>query len=105
MKDKVLRLSTHLKAIRGIVWPARANWRNLGAELLITPGTLDAIDMDRRNAGDKLGAVLEEWMSTRQATINQLIGALDSVSVLRGDLADEIKDKLDLEGDDSGVKV
>ena len=72
------------------MWPARAEWRNLGAELLITPGTLDAIDMDRRNVGDKLGAVLEKWMYTGKATVNQLISALDSVSVLRKDLADEL---------------
>ena len=80
------------------MWPARAEWRNLGAELLITPGTLDAIDVDRRNVGDKLGAVLEKWMYTGKATIGDLISALRSVSVLRGDLADEIlahKDKPD----------
>ena len=76
----------------------REDWRNLGAELLFNTGTLDAIEMDRRNAGDKLGAVLERWMYTGKATINDLISALESTSVLRGDLADEIlahKDKPD----------
>ena len=68
----------------------RANWRNLGGELRITPGTLEAIDMDRRTVGDKLGAVLERWMYTGKATSDELVSALRSVSVLREDLAKEI---------------
>ena len=83
-------MNTHLKAIKNTVWPMRAYWRNLGVELLITSGTLDAIDVDERVSGNKLGAVLEKWMYTGRATINDLISGLRSVSVLRGDLADEI---------------
>ena len=94
----MLRVNTHLRAIRNTVWPMRAHWRNLGVELLITSGTLDAIEMDRRNSGDRLGSVLEKWMYTGRATTDDLISALQSVSVLRGDLANEIlghKDKPD----------
>ena len=95
-KAEILRASTHLSAIRNTVWPMQADWRNLGAELLITPDTLDAIGMDPRNAGDKLEAVLKEWMNTRKATIDQLLSALRSMSVLRGDLADELLAHKDL---------
>ena len=89
-KGKVLSVNTHLRAIRNAVWPMSAYWRNLGVELLITSGSLDAFDADKRNSGDKLGAVLEKWMHTGRATTGDLISALRSVSVLRGDLADEI---------------
>ena len=89
-KGKVLRVNTHLRVIRNAVWPMRAYWRNLGGELRITPGTLEAIDVDRRDSGAKLGAVLEKWMYTGKATTDDLISALRSVSVLRDDLANEI---------------
>ena len=105
---EVFRVSTHLRPIRDKVWPARAKWRNLGAELLIPSDTLDEIEEDQRNTDEhKLGAVLERWMYTGRATIDQLISALDSVSVLREDLAYELSaqygidevSKDELEGD------
>ena len=37
----LLEMDKHLKAVRRSLWDMRANWRDLGAELGITVGTLD----------------------------------------------------------------
>ena len=90
--QKVLRVSNpaHLRTIRGAVWEARSVWRRLGGELGLTPGDLDAIELDQKDSGAKLGKVLEKWMYTGKATTYDLIYALQANTVGMNTLANEI---------------
>ena len=85
-----LNVNKHIKPIRNVVWEMRADWRRLGVELDISTGTLDAIEVDKRDVGDKLGAVLEKWMHTGKATTSDLVSALKAAPVGRFDLANKV---------------
>jgi hypothetical protein len=52
-----------LAKVQRAVWEARAKWYNLGLELGLTAGTLDAIQQTNANNVDNcFRAMLKEWL-------------------------------------------
>ncbi len=56
----------------------------------LTEGDVDAIDANHQKVEDKYGDVLKMWMHTGKAKTDQLIDALRSPIVNRGDIAKNI---------------
>ena len=65
---------------------------NVGLRLNLTPGSLDAIELDNQGKSDRcFRAMLSEWLKkTSRPTWNALAVALKSPSVGSSDLAEEI---------------
>ena len=75
--------------MKGAVWGARGQWRNIGRSLGSPEGMLQSIH--DQNDGECLNEVLSRWIHTGQATINDLLKALEDVTVGRHDIAHEIR--------------
>ena len=82
----------HLAAVRSKVWEARAKWYDIGLELGIHAGTLNAIKSDNDNVGDQFREMLWKWLNKVDPppTRKQLAKALESPSVGHGHLAEQI---------------
>lgn len=78
--------------VQNRIWEARAQWYNLGLGLNLTPGSLDAIELDNQGKSDKcFRAMLLEWLNKTSRPIwNALAVALKSPSVGYSHLAEEI---------------
>ena len=68
-------------------------WYNIGLELEIDPGTLDAIKTDNDNSDDRFQAMLKTWLKTVQPkpTLAALAEALQSPTVGFGHLAEQVQ--------------
>ena len=86
----------HLTAVRSKVWDARAKWYDIGLELGIDPGTLDAIKSNNDNVEDRLREMLRKWLNKIDPppTNSQLAKALESRSVGYCHLAEQISSSL-----------
>ena len=70
------------------VWERRSKWYNIGLNLCITPGTLDAIGCNcHHQCEDCLREVLKEWLKREEPrpTWDALQEALNLPLVLSGD--------------------
>ena len=82
-----------LRKIQRIIWEARAKWYNIGLELDINPGTLDAIKANNEDVEDRFRAMLTTWLKMVQPrpTLAALTEALQSPAVGFGHLAERIQ--------------
>ena len=74
------------------MWDARAKWYNIGVELQVDPGTLDAIKGNNEDIDGRFTATLNTWlkMVKPKPTLAALAEALQSPTVGFGHLAEEI---------------
>ena len=76
------------------MWEARSKWYNIGLELGLTVGTLDAIKKSNHcDVDDCFRATLIEWMrnSKLKPTLSSLADALKSPTVGLPHLAEDIE--------------
>lgn len=86
-----------LRKVYEAVFDMRAKWKQLGLQLNILPGSLDAIDQKcKGNPDDCLYEVLKDWLSKEEAANwEQLVTALRQESVGETRLAYKIEKDLD----------
>ena len=73
------------------VYEARSKWRNIGRSLRVSAGTIASIrDPDD---GECLHAVLTSWIQTGDAVIQDLLRALENITVGREDIAIKIRER------------
>ena len=85
--------SSDLAKVLKALWEARSKWYNLGLELGISHGSLDAIKQDNLHVtGDCLSAMLREWLKRDQPppTWHSLSNVLESPTVNMGELIKEL---------------
>ena len=82
-----------LRKVQRAAWDARAKWYNIGLELEIDPGTLDAIKANNEDVEDRFRAMLTTWLKMVQPkpTLAALAEALQSPTVGFGHLAERIQ--------------
>ena len=88
----VLNVDTHLMPITEAIWDARAKWKNIGRMLNLTEGDIQAIH--ESDDGESLHIVLSQWIHTGNATIYDLLKALENRIVNRSDLAKQIRSRV-----------
>ena len=85
------------KTVRAAIWDARAKWYNLGIELDIPVGTLDAIKLANfHQPDDCVTAMIKEWLQSPaelKCTWKALVEAIKSPIVDNPSLALEIEKK------------
>jgi hypothetical protein len=75
------------------VWEGRSKWYNIGLELGLTAGTLDAIKQtNHHDVDDCFRATLKEWLSSSdlKPTLSSLADALKSRTVGLAQLAEDV---------------
>ena len=85
----VLSMDKHLKHVKVAVWEVRAQWKNIGRSLELSEGAIQSIHGP--DDGECLHEVLLLWMQTGLATINDLLEALEDITVARHDIAHKIR--------------
>ena len=95
----VLGVTDHLTHVKRAVWQARTQWKEIGRSLELSEGTIQSIH--EPDDGECLHAVLSRWMKTGQATISDLLKALEDRTIARHDIAHHIralkgKDRIDI---------
>ena len=92
-KGIVLDVNKHLHHVKNAVLDAAYLWFPLGQALGIPHGTLQSIKFEGElhDDNDRLNEVLSKWMHSGQATIDQLLKALEDPCVGRGDIANKIR--------------
>ena len=73
--------SGDFKVVYNELYNVRAKWRQIGIQLNLAPGTLDAIQMMSIDPAYWLEKVLTEWLNKETATWRELVDALNSVPV------------------------
>lgn len=86
----ILDINTHLKPVKEAIWDARSKWRDIGRLLPgLTEGTIATIhDLDDN---ESLHKVLSLWMHSGNAMIQDILKALEHVTVSRVDIAKKIR--------------
>ena len=82
-----------LASVQRAVWEGRASWYNLGVQLGLDPGTLDAIELDKRgNPGHCLTETLKKWLCSPglHPSWSSLARSLRALPVGREDLAEKL---------------
>lgn len=82
------------KLLKNILWEIRRKWFNLGDNLGVEIGTLEAIQKTHRdNVDDCFNALIIEWLrnSTPQANWSTIVAALRLPTVDEAHLAEEIE--------------
>lgn len=82
-----------LASIQGAIWEGRAKWYNIGLELGLTAGTLDAIQQTNHHiVDDCFRATLKEWLSRSdlKPSLKSLANALVACSVGLAQLTEEL---------------
>ena len=82
-------MDKHLIHVKSAVWEAQARWKEIGRSLGLREGAIRSIHQTRH--GECLHAVLSLWMQTGQATINDLLEALENRTVARNDIAHKLR--------------
>ena len=74
---------TDLRKVQKAAWDSRDEWYNIGLELSIDPGTLDAIRSDHAKTKDCFREMLITWLKMVQPkpTLAALAEALQSPTV------------------------
>ena len=79
-----------LAKVLGAVWEGRAKWYNIGLELGLTAGTLDAIQKTNgHDIDDCFRAMLKEWLR-KSPTWSSLARSLRAAPVGLEQLADQL---------------
>ena len=82
-----------LAFVQETVWEGRAKWYNIGLQLGLTAGTLDAIQRtNHHDTGDCFRDTLKEWLSKidLNPSWNSLARALRAPPVGLGELAEQL---------------
>lgn len=85
---------TDLPLIQTLLWEGRAKWYNIGLQLGLSPGTLDAIEQTHHHHTDRcFTATLNEWLTTPKLdrSWNKLAKCLNKKTVGLGELAEQLK--------------
>ena len=61
-------LDLELKEVINAVYEVRAKWRRIGIQLNLTPGTLDAIEIEHSLVSDRFEKVLSDWLRAGSAS-------------------------------------
>ena len=91
-----------LASVRGAVWDGRAKWYDIGLELGLKAGTLDAIQLDHPcDTNHCFRATLKEWLSRAdlQPSWSSLATALRALPVGLGHLAEQLMANIDARDD------
>lgn len=81
----------NIQEVRMKVWPARAKWYDIGIELGLPVGDLDAIERkNNHNPDECITDMLILWLRQSTATWETLIAALRQKTVGFGDLANSV---------------
>ena len=94
LKKSRLLTVDDLAAVQRAVWEARSKWYNIGLELGLTVGTLDAIKQSNHYDIDGcFTEILKQWLRNfkLEPTLNSLADALKSPTVGLAQLAEDIK--------------
>ena len=81
-----------LQKVCEVVFPARARWERIGAQLKIDDGTLECIKIENKECDDYLQLVLKEWLSQQIDPVpcwEAIVGAVFNVG--KKQLAEIIK--------------
>ena len=78
-------------SIKEAIWDARSKWRDIGRKLKVKEGDIESIH--EHDDGECLHKVLKYWIHTGQATIDDLLTALNSKVVGHSVIAMEIKSR------------
>jgi hypothetical protein len=83
-----------LASVQRAVWEGRAKWYNIGLELGLTAGTLDAIQQTNHHHTDNcFRATLKEWLNkSDHPSWSVLASAMKASPVDMGHLAEQIMD-------------
>ena len=87
-----------LASVRRAVWDGRAKWYDIGLELGLTAGTLDAIQQTNHDHTDhSFRATLKEWLSRAdlQPSWSSLAAVLRAPPVGLGHLAEQLRANID----------
>ena len=82
-----------LAFIQETVWEGRAKWYNIGLQLGLSAGTLDAIQRTHHHdTDDCFTATLKQWLSTTDLnpSWNNLARSLRALPVRLGELAEQL---------------
>ena len=97
-----------LKDVRGAIYEARPKWYDIGIELRLTIGTLDAIrDACPNDAGDCLTRMCIAWLKRINPPPSwaALASALESPPVGEGHLAQQLKNKYSRGSDETIILI
>lgn len=86
----------NLASVQEQLWEGRAEWYNIGLQLGLTAGTLDAIKLEQQGApGRCFTEILKLWLRSPKLrpSRSRLIEALRAETVKREDLAEKIEKK------------
>lgn len=86
----VLSVNNNLFHVRSAILDAASQWRDIGQALRIPNGTLTTFHGEDNEC---LNMVLTSWMHTGKATIHQLLEALESDIVGRGDIVTQLRSR------------
>ena len=86
--QRILKIDSDLQRMKGYVWEARAQWKNIGRALGISEGTINTIH--ENDDGESLHQILTRWIKSGNATIQDLLKALEDQTVGRRDIVNEI---------------
>ena len=87
-----LAVTMDLRRLLRLLHDVRAKWYDIGIQLSISIGTLDAIKAEHSECGKCLCEMLKYWLNTQQATFDALIEALSSEPVGENTLAENTRD-------------
>lgn len=83
-----------LKDASNATYEARAKWKQIGIQLNLTSGDLEAISKENQKSGDRLTALLDLWLrNSEEGTWAVLVEALCSPFVGHAKLAKTISKK------------
>ena len=83
-----------LASVQRAVWEGRAKWYNLGVQLDVSPGTLDAIRLANQGDPDRcLTEALKKWLSSPSLypSWSSLARSLRALPVGQEDLAEKLE--------------
>ena len=77
--------------MKGYIWEARAQWKNIGRTLGLSEGTVCSIH--ESSDGESLHQILTHWIHAGNATVQDLLKALEDPTVDRRDIAHELRSR------------
>ena len=84
-------IAKHFETVRKLIWDARTSYQNIAFVLGLNPSTVNEINLNHSDTGDRFLAVLQLAFQNG-LTKNQLAAALDSPSLRWGQLAKKLRE-------------
>ena len=91
--------------VQKLLWEARAKWYNIGLELRLTEGDLDAINSDNRDVDSCFRCMISKWLrkDNPKPTWAEIIDALMAPPVSYQQLASQLSSEVKIVESDSTV--